>query len=110
MTKEYVLTYDDSDVPTHYGWKTNARLEGLERRYEAQLVGRFSDPDKPRPVMNEKVSAILASLDPEGRWVSVYITKGLVGQPKFTEGMRYISSEVFSENLEELSHYLRSAP
>ena len=110
MTKEYVLTYDDSDVPTHYGWKTSARLERVEGRYQAQVADRIWEPKKLRTVSDDQVRAILASLDAEGRWMSVYSTNGLVGQPKFPEGMRYISSEVFSENLVGLSHYLRSAP
>jgi hypothetical protein len=110
MTKDYALTYDDHNVPTHYGWKTSAKLDGVERRYQGQLAGKSTNPDKLRTVTDEQVQKILSALDAEGRWMSVYQTNGLVGQPKFTEGMRFISSEVFSENLEALCHYLRSAP
>jgi PelA/Pel-15E family pectate lyase len=110
MTKDYALTYDDADVPAHYAWKSSAKLDRLVRRYEGQVAGRFPDPEKLRTVTDEQVRTILSTLDAEGRWVSVYSKNGLVGQPKFAEGMRYISSAVFNENLEVLSHYLRSAP
>jgi hypothetical protein len=32
----------------------------------------------------------------------------VVGQPKFPKGFRYLSSEVFSRNVEVLSEYLRA--
>ena len=33
--KTYSLTYDDSNLPSHYGWKTVSRIDELERNYEA---------------------------------------------------------------------------
>ncbi|MGI9430073.1 MAG: pectate lyase, partial [Bythopirellula sp.] len=31
----YTLTYDDSNLPSHYGWKTESRLEELGKQYAA---------------------------------------------------------------------------
>jgi hypothetical protein len=45
-------------------------------------------------------------LDAEGRWVSTYGGERLVGQPKFAPGFKFVSSAVFSTNLEALSAYL----
>ena len=106
MTKDYALTYDDSDAPTHYGWKTDAKIESLTRQFESQKAGKFRDPEKVKAVSEEDARAIVKALDAEGRWMSAYAGESLVGQPKFKTGTAYISSEVFCENLEKLCAYL----
>lgn len=35
---EYSLTHDDSNLPDHYGWKIDSRLEAIEREY-AEAAG-----------------------------------------------------------------------
>ena len=54
----------------------------------------------------DEVRRIIRELDAEGRWITAYAGERLVGQPKFEQGFRYISSEVFSRNVETLSDYL----
>ena len=51
----------------------------------------------------------IAALDSEGRWVSTFAGERLVGQPKFATSFRYISSDVFSNNIEALSDYQASS-
>ena len=34
FTSDYVLTYSDDDMPTHYEFKTVNRLDGIEEEYE----------------------------------------------------------------------------
>ena len=34
FTKDYQLTYDDSDVPTHYSFKVSDGTEGIAQEYE----------------------------------------------------------------------------
>ncbi len=123
MTRKYELTYDDGDVPGHYGWKGASHLDELERQYAAlkasRSAGAASTGDasaslgETRPRDEAKLAAearaIVAQLDAEGRWMSIYKNEGLVGQPKFREGERYLSSAVFSGNLETLSAYLEAA-
>jgi PelA/Pel-15E family pectate lyase len=109
MTKDYQLTYDDTNAPAHYGWKTDAKLDAIGRRYEAQRAGNFEDPEKTKRITEEDARAIARSLDAEGRWVSTYHGESLVGQPKFSAGLTYLSSEVFAENLEQLSAFLAPA-
>lgn len=107
MDSKYQLTYDDSDVPSHYGWKVASRLDKIERAYKA-----FDEPaeSKPKKLDPAKVRQILNDLDSEGRWVSTYHGEKLTGQPKFAEGQQYLSSAVFAMNIEVLSAYLKQLP
>jgi PelA/Pel-15E family pectate lyase len=104
MDTKYQLTYSDSDVPAHYGWKVPSRLDKIERAYK-----EFDKPvlTKPKIVDPAKVRQILADLDAEGRWISIYHGEKLTGQPKFAEGQKYLASEVFVKNVEVLSEYLK---
>jgi len=106
MTRDYQLTYDDSDVPRHYGWKTSSRLDKIEKALVSAKTGpRALPPARKRPRV-EKVSAIIASLDPDGRWLSRYEGQSLTGQPKFSLGEQFIASEVFIKNLTALSEFV----
>jgi hypothetical protein len=60
--------------------------------------------------LRAQAQRILADLDEQGRWVSIYSGERLVGQPKFAANFQYISSGVFSRHLEELSSLVRESP
>lgn len=109
MDKSYRLTYDDSNVPGHYGWKQPSRLAEIEKAYEEALRGVPRESEgKARHVSEQEVRRVVGELDEQGRWISVYQGERLVGQPEFRIGYRYISSEVFSRNVELLSRYIAS--
>lgn len=105
--KKYELTTDDSNLPEHYGWKTESRLGELEKEYNALNMGQ-------RPVsgtdggLESQVLRIIRDLDDQGRWISTYAGEPLVGQPKFKLNSQYISSAVFSQNIATLSDHLTS--
>lgn len=103
--KQYELTYDDADLPDHYGWKADSQLRELRRRYEALVRGE--EPSSEEPPTGAEVRRILDSLDDEGRWIDTFNGQRLVGDQKFRPGDRYISSETFSRNMETLAAYLR---
>jgi hypothetical protein len=105
---EYSLTYDDSQLPDHYGWKVASRLEAIEAAYQAAKSGEAAPKPPAAKPTTEAVRKIIADLDTEGRWISTYAGEPLVGQPKFRPGQQYLSSGVFSQNVEALSAYLRS--
>lgn len=104
MTGRYELTHDDADAPDHYGWKQPAGFREIEALHRDAVAGVEPKP-KRRPTEAE-ARAVIAALDADGRWVSVYAGERLVGQPKFPAGYRYLSSEVFNRNVELLSAYL----
>jgi hypothetical protein len=107
MTSDYQLTHDDGAAPRHYGWKVPSRLPKLESDYTKAMAGKLSVPTR-RKVTEPQVRAILASLDEKGRWVSIADGESLIGQNKFAKGESYLSSEVFSENLEALSEFVKN--
>ncbi|MDP6353771.1 MAG: pectate lyase [Planctomycetota bacterium] len=103
--KVYKLTYDDSRLPGHYGWKTESKLDELERAYNSLKSGRSSKKAMTSELKAE-VQNILKSLDNQGRWISIYRGERLIGQAKFKLNTPYLASSVFSQKLETLSSYL----
>jgi hypothetical protein len=102
--KVYSLTHDDSNLPSHYGWKNDPQIEHLEKALAAIYARQpipwpIFPPDTPDPTVAE----ILSSLNSDGAWISTFDGEPLVGQPKFQPGDQYISSAVFSRNLELLA-------
>lgn len=75
FTKSYELTYDDSDLPTHYSFKTTSRvprmrseLKRLTSLTEAGVVQeRKTEKAK---VSDRRVRGIIDGLDERGAWVS----------------------------------------
>jgi hypothetical protein len=104
MDARYQLTYDDSAAPSHYGWKQAARLDEIEKALGDARNGAAAP--RPPAVSDDEIRKIVHDLDDQGRWLTTYASERLVGQPKFAPGFRYISSEVFSRNVETLSRYL----
>lgn len=100
----YQLTYDDSKLPSHYGWKTPSRLDEIEADYQ-QLLKTGTLPKQER-VDATQVRQVIDSLDEQGRWISTYQGELLIGQLKLPLGTEYIASQVFSDNLNRLSAYL----
>jgi hypothetical protein len=104
---EYSLTYDDSMLPDHYGWKVDSRLAAIEAEYQSLVrTGRSARKEPAVGELQRDVREIIAALDGERRWVSTYAGERLVGQPRFKPGERYIDSAVFSRNVEMLSAFL----
>ncbi|RCS50515.1 pectic acid lyase [Bremerella cremea] len=105
--KNYFLTYDDTNLPDHYSWKTNSKLKQLKALY-LQLVG--DQVEASRPVPGNQVQKIIAQLDEKGRWIETFQNQRLVGDQKFRSGDQYLSSQTFAENLSVLSRYLQTSP
>ncbi len=103
MNAKYQLTYDDAAAPSHYGWKQPARFKEIAKKYADAKDGVRV---KEREVDAGQVRKIIAELDAQGRWITTHDGSRLVGQPKFAVGFRYISSEVFSSNIEMLSRFV----
>jgi PelA/Pel-15E family pectate lyase len=109
MDAEYRLTYDDSTAPSHYGWKQIARFEEIKKAYQDAQSGAAPARARSAKELEEDVRRIIRDLDEEGRWVTTYAGERLVGQPKFGSSFRYISSDVFSRNIEILCEYVASS-
>jgi PelA/Pel-15E family pectate lyase len=104
---EYSLTYDDSMLPDHYGWKVTSRLSAIEAEYQSlSSTGKSQQRERKLSELRPDAQKVIDGLDAESRWVSTYSGEPLYGQPKFKTGDRYLHSGVFSANIETLSAFI----
>lgn len=110
FTRDYQLTYDDGDLPTHYAFKVGDRTEAIARDYArlrtppAQSTGSTSaQPARSAPPSLAQVKAVLARLDSRGRWVEQGRLRSAPGQDR---PMLVIRTETFIRNVQVLSRYL----
>lgn len=107
----YKLTYDDSNLPTHYGFKVGSRLDRIEREYRRLLR---TGPDRlnrarPRPVyrmstgLRDKAAAAVKSLDTRGAWVEDGSLR------RAGNSRRIIRTRTFIDNLEVLSRFIAAS-
>ncbi|MBI2477345.1 MAG: hypothetical protein HYV60_01445 [Planctomycetia bacterium] len=114
FTKEYVLTYDDGDLPTHYGFKIGARLDAIEAEYERLLKTDSSKlkprESKPTYKMSESLAqqarAAVDSLDKRGAWIEPG-TLRTYGDDNSSEGV--IDTRTFAKNVETLSKFIAAS-
>lgn len=107
FTKTYELTYDDSDMPTHYSFKVHSQVSKLRSELDdlAQRTRASHTADDPGRRQDEsQIRSIVDNLDARGAWVS-------------PGGLRYhrrpgpvIDMRVTVENLLRLAKYLDRAP
>ncbi|MCA8987709.1 MAG: hypothetical protein KDA78_08725 [Planctomycetaceae bacterium] len=100
--KVYQLTYDDKNLPTHYGFKIDSKVEGLSKLLEKAQAGKRNLFVRSRP-SSGKVSGIIANLDERGAWVEEGNMKGFNKASR--EGV--IESETFVKNVQTLAEYLK---
>jgi len=116
MTRTYELTYDDKDLPTHYGFKVSSRLDTLARQY-SMLRGLSPEELKQRrearyqlrrgrPTERD-VESVIAQMDDRGAWVES-------GRLRYHGGgdptREVIESTTLIKNLTLLSQYLDRRP
>lgn len=113
FTREYELVYDDADLPTHYGFQVESRVDRLSRQYDElaslsaeELVKRRSrGRELPRitETLEERVRDVIAALDERGAWVE---EGKLRHHGKGDDTTQIIDSGTFAANLDLLSSYL----
>ena len=75
FTIDYQLTYDDSDMPTHYSFKANHSLDSIEQELaKARNNPAPTMPSTPRApkmsdALRERAQAAVEALDDRGAWV-----------------------------------------
>jgi hypothetical protein len=108
FTKDYRLTYDDSDVPTHYsfsgeygvagaiGYCEAVKAAGREKWLAAHVPKKPTGEEAKRraAAMEERVRGVIAALDEKGRWL------GRDGR---------IESKLFVQNVATLCDYIEAA-
>jgi PelA/Pel-15E family pectate lyase len=115
FTRQYELTYDDGDMPTHYSFKVGNGLAALSQQYErvSQLTSeqlaklRTPAPDKLKVTsqLEIQVRQLVDSLDERGAWVE---DGRLRYHGDADDTRRVIDSSTFIKNLGVLSRYVGS--
>lgn len=115
FTREtYELTYDDSNLPTHYGFKSKLNLERVEQHLAEMIAdGRIRKSVSSLNTLSRDAERIVAELDDQGRWVTDKSGKAVpVSSPGNSNATppadACLLSAVFTKNLERLSEYLRA--
>ncbi len=113
FTKQYELTYDDSDLPTHYAFKVSANLDAIAREYERlekvtakeleslrqlarQTPARSAPPDS-------QIRAVIAAMDERGAWVE---EGRLSHHGDSDDTQQVIETRTFIRNITLLSRYV----
>jgi PelA/Pel-15E family pectate lyase len=108
---DYVLTYDDSNMPTHYAFKVSGnRIERIEKYYD-QIMGEgreavMAKRNLLQPVDEAQVQEIVAALDDQGRWIS----RGRLRDPDHPReriASDVISCRTFYQNMRTLARYVK---
>ncbi len=115
FTQAYVLTYDDNDLPTHYGFIVSNGLAKIEER-----IGKFSSlkgtklaeyaerqrlPKKVEKPSEKDVRKIIDAMDNRGAWVESGKLSTHKGDNLPTT---IIDSKTFIKNIDILSRYVGS--
>ena len=101
----YEITFDDSDLPTHYGFKTESsfdrnltKLKDALSRDRAELLRKRADPDTPKRWASrakgevEEVKEALSTQKKKGWWLKAdHIDAGLFVQ-YFESMAKYVQS------------------
>lgn len=112
FTKRYELTYDDSDVPTHYAFKVGNRTQSLRKRFETLKNASDKEMARQREKIERRklfksdpadVGKIVKDIDARGAWVEP-------GKIDKRPAGRIIASETFCENVRTLAAYVSSQP
>ena len=107
---DYELTYDDSDLPTHYGFKAKSSVEKLETHYRILSDGAQA-PSKKQSLKSLRKDAeeILAQLDESGRWVTDKNGRAVISINGLNGVELRLESKVFSKNMTRLAEFVTAA-
>lgn len=112
FTKDYVLTYSDADMPTHYAFKVSDGIEKIAADFEkartadpAKLKPSRKPPEKPKLTsgLTEQTKTVLAAMDDQGRW----IIDGKLNSDASVK--RIIDTRTFIRNIAVLNSYIAAS-
>lgn len=110
FTKDYQLTYDSSDMPTHYAFIVGASFDSIERELKSareapgEQLGKSSRIDPKRSLqLDQEVAKIVANLDNRGAWVESGRLKYHGDDDPTREVIRSVT---FSNNIRDLANWL----
>lgn len=112
FTTKYELTYQDDDLPTHYGFKVGSSLDSIEASYNRikgapprKLKVRSTRTVKMTSQLARQANGVVAAMDSRGAWIEE-------GQLRTvdTKTRRIIDSRTFARNIEILARFAAAKP
>ena len=110
FTKDYRLTYDAGEVPTHYAFTVPVRLQAIEAEYRRLLDPKTGEPPAAEPLTDElsaSVAKILAAQDTRGAWPEPGTVRDAQGR-KIAPPEGVVHSQTFIDNINLLARYLQA--
>ncbi len=99
--REYNITYVPEQMPEHYSFLRESRLDAIEAEYQRLLAeGPCEATVSPPPA--DEVAAIIAGMDKRGAWVEPGVLDAWDTEPE----TGIISSETFIANVRALAAYI----
>ncbi len=108
FNSRYELTYDDREMPDHYGFVWDSELDEIEKEYQT-MVGKRAQPIQDRGQLVAKAAEVLRVQRSNGAWPTAGFVRDLKGRKVATD-VGVIKSETFIENARMLCEYLQSQP
>jgi hypothetical protein len=110
FTKNYKLTYNSNDTPTHYGFIVDSRLDSIEAQYKSLLQAEPTDKrtlsgaktQTLSPELATEVKQIINNMDERGAWVQ----DGQLRSYKTKAKYGIIDSWTFINNVRMLCRFL----
>lgn len=103
FNEDYEITYRAEDMPSHYGFLRESRLDAIEAEYERLLAEGPVDLPASPPSADE-VAAIIDAMDERGAWVEQGVLDAWDREPE----TGIIASATFIANVEALAEYIRA--
>lgn len=110
VKETYELTYDDSNLPTHYGFKTDSKIDKIEARYKVLASGGIPKVSRSSlKTLSRDARAILDQRDQDGRWVTDSSGNPVTSTIGKNPAELVLKSDVFCKNLTRLSEFVSAA-
>jgi len=106
FTRHYRITHDRGEMPDHYQFVVNSRLDGITFRYRILARGGPSAelPEPTRAELGAEASRILAAMDDRGAWTESGFVRDRDGK-KVQPAGGIIRSDTFIRNITLLCQY-----
>lgn len=110
LTKDsYELTYSDSNLPTHYSFKSRSRAKEIESRYGELLEGRKTEPhSRSLPTPTKDVQRILSERNESGLWITDDKGRTVTRTSGKDPSTLWLESRQFSQRLSRLAEFLQA--
>jgi len=110
FTKDYKLTYSSDDMPTHYGFIVDSRLDRIEARYRTLLSTALADTEsgaakqtvRLTPALIRQTRTVIDRMDERGAWVE----RGQLRYHKIEPASGIIDCQTFVNNISILCRFL----